>query len=245
MNKILSLALAVFLCLGAHAQFLPPSIGMPGGVSPRANQMKHDARNVSNPPRAPHQTKSGAKPQAPQSHLGASTSTQTAPTVLSAVHRAAADGKIDVLKSELTKDPTAIARRDTRGYTPLHYAAQGGHIEVLRELIKEGANLNMANTAGETPVYLAVTSGRTETALDLLKAGADPNLVTRDASSPLQKAAQKGDLTMVNALLAAGADPLFKDKRGQTALDLAQRYSSSPDTTQVITALIKASGQHQ
>ena len=41
------------------------------------------------------------------------------------------------------------------GETPLHAAAQGGHVEMITTLVQLGANMNVQDTDGRSPLYVA------------------------------------------------------------------------------------------
>ena len=40
--------------------------------------------------------------------------------------------------------------------SPLHFAAQSGNAELLREILKVTQNVNVQNTKGETPIHSAI-----------------------------------------------------------------------------------------
>jgi ankyrin repeat protein len=87
------------------------------------------------------------------------------------------------------------------GYTPLHYAAQGGHADVARLLVAQGADVRRAARLGETAFDLAVWRSDLETMQLLTAAGFRPgprHLATAVAhSSP----------DAVRFVLEHGADP--------------------------------------
>lgn len=62
------------------------------------------------------------------------------------------------------------------GWTPLHYAATGGHLEVMRMLLENSAYIDAASPNGSTPLMMASMYGTTESVKLLLEAGADPTL---------------------------------------------------------------------
>lgn len=63
----------------------------------------------------------------------------------------------------LGKGLAANAKEKNYGYTPLHWAACYGYMEVTRALLEAGADVNTRSASGETPLTLA--RGRATTAL--------------------------------------------------------------------------------
>eukprot|EP00242_Pyramimonas_sp_CCMP2087_P001271 CAMPEP_0198227982 /NCGR_PEP_ID=MMETSP1445-20131203/111440_1 /TAXON_ID=36898 /ORGANISM="Pyramimonas sp., Strain CCMP2087" /LENGTH=101 /DNA_ID=CAMNT_0043908201 /DNA_START=12 /DNA_END=313 /DNA_ORIENTATION=+ len=61
------------------------------------------------------------------------------------------------------------------GVTALMGAAQGGHTEVVRELLHKGADANATDDDGETALMRAAWKGHTEVVRELLQKGADAN----------------------------------------------------------------------
>lgn len=65
---------------------------------------------------------------------------------------------------------------DTRGATPLIYAAFGGYAEIVRQLINKGADVNKKSRDGYTALMWAAHNGHLETVRLLLDNGADDTL---------------------------------------------------------------------
>jgi ankyrin repeat protein len=59
------------------------------------------------------------------------------------------------------------------GWTPLHYAATGGHVELIQCLLDNHAYIDAASPNGSTPLMMAAMYGTTESVKILLDAGAD------------------------------------------------------------------------
>ena len=48
---------------------------------------------------------------------------------------------------------------DKNGFTPLHSAAHGGHLNVFKFIIDKVMDKNPANTTGISPLHLAASKG--------------------------------------------------------------------------------------
>ncbi len=62
------------------------------------------------------------------------------------------------------------------GWTPLHYAATKGHIEMIRYLLQHHADMDALSPNGTTPLMMAAHYGNPMATLLLLQQGADPRI---------------------------------------------------------------------
>ncbi|MEA3395742.1 MAG: ankyrin repeat domain-containing protein [Pseudomonadota bacterium] len=62
------------------------------------------------------------------------------------------------------------------GWTPLHYAATGGHLQIMQLLLDNHAYIDAASPNGSTPLMMAAMYGTPSAVKLLLEAGADPLL---------------------------------------------------------------------
>ena len=76
---------------------------------------------------------------------------------------------------------------DRDGFTPLHFAAQQGALEVLRLLLDRGAEVDACNRFGNTPIFVAVfnSRGRGDLITLLRERGADPLQANKSGQTPL------------------------------------------------------------
>lgn len=89
-----------------------------------------------------------------------------------ALMMAAFKGNMAAVKKLLAKG-AAINRP---GWTPLHYAAAGGHSDIVRLLIEQGAAIDAVSTHGITPLIMAAQEGKHAAIVALLENGADRSL---------------------------------------------------------------------
>lgn len=85
---------------------------------------------------------------------------------------AAIKGYLDICKQLIARD----ADVNKPGWAPLHYAATGGHIAVMRLLLDNHAYIDAASPNGSTPLMMAAQYGTNDAVKLLIDAGADPAL---------------------------------------------------------------------
>jgi ankyrin repeat protein len=134
---------------------------------------------------------------------------------------AAKNGDRAVAEDALRRGADPNAEID--GWTPLFWAAQEGHTEIVDLLLDAGANVNFADSGGFTPLNQAVGESHLDTVEHLLLRGAD--IAHRCASAGgctvLHIAAAYGRLECIRLLLRYGADPQARRDDGQTPYDTA------------------------
>jgi hypothetical protein len=67
----------------------------------------------------------------------------------------AGDGKLDEIQELIERNPRLLQFPDGNGWTPLHEAARGGHVDVVEFLVQKGAHLNKQTESGGTPMWYA------------------------------------------------------------------------------------------
>ena len=82
----------------------------------------------------------------------------------------------DPLGLRSNRDSTAWGiRLECLQFTPLLWAARGGHIETVKALLDAGADVNESKPEGTTSLIVAIINNHWELASKLLDWGADPN----------------------------------------------------------------------
>lgn len=93
----------------------------------------------------------------------------------------AASARGDLVALRSLHDTTALCQiRLPSGQTPLHAAAEFGHLDVVRFLLMVDCRVDaIAEPLHETPLHLACWAGHLDSARELLEAGADVDLPSR------------------------------------------------------------------
>ncbi len=112
---------------------------------------------------------------------------------------------------EKLSEEEIIAKLSTRkgvfGYTPLHLAVAGGHIDVLNYLLMKISKLELVNckaNSGYTPLHLAASSGHKNCIKILLASGANISALDEYKKTPKQSAELSSKASIVRLLRSEG-----------------------------------------
>lgn len=148
-----------------------------------------------------------------------------------------------VLKlSRITEKPFSVTEfinsGDEQGKTPLMWAAEKGHIDIVNYLLEEGGDYSAKDKLGNTLMHFAARTNKTvviqrflpkknkgqsevksifEKQIDICN---EPNIAGK---TPLHVAAGKNHVSIISLLLAHGAKIDAEDQKGQTPLVIAVR----------------------
>jgi len=132
---------------------------------------------------------------------------------------AASSGSVQQVKT-LIKRGTSCAVGDYDNRTPLHLAAAGGHLGVVKLIAKQpGCSINVVDRMGATPLADAVKHKHNKAADWLREHGA--TTVDQRYGYVLCLAASQGDLAQLGVFVDSGVNMATADYDGRTALHLA------------------------
>jgi ankyrin repeat protein len=94
---------------------------------------------------------------------------------------------------------------DSKGWTALHYAAEGGQLEVVKWLIEMNANVNAAENDGGTALHLAAARGHKTVVMELLNRQANIDVTDKLQRTALHYAAKGGHKEVGQILVDRGA----------------------------------------
>lgn len=141
------------------------------------------------------------------------------------LHLAAKLGHYDIIHHLLSKASKYINCQDDGGWTPITWAIEYKHKELVHLLLARGADANIRDKEENVCLHWAALSGCDDIAQALLEARCDMNTVNVHGDTPLHVAARENHLECVMLFLSRGADISQRNKEGETALDCCTRGS--------------------
>lgn len=144
------------------------------------------------------------------------------------IFEASGVGDIDRVRELLSSDPSLATSWSSVGWTPLHFAAFGGNVDVLNVLMKQGAasqvNARAKTKFLNTPLQAALLTAQYGTTKYLLEHGADVLVRQSQGFTPLQLAAESGRRDLTDLLLEHGAEINSRTDDGRNAYTEALRF---------------------
>ncbi len=115
-------------------------------------------------------------------------------------------------------DPEA---RDRDNNTPLIYAAQNGHMQIVDHFLSLGVDLTAQNNQGRNALLAALREHHEDVGIQLITAGVPVNVRDKFQFTPIYAAVQDGRDNVVKLLIAAGAEVNTQHTDGITPLGWA------------------------
>jgi ankyrin repeat protein len=100
------------------------------------------------------------------------------------------------------------------GWTPLHYAATGGHVELIQMLLEESAYIDAESPNGTTPLMMAARYGSAKVTQQLIDEGADLHIKNQLGLTALDFAKQ-GNRTDALEIISKAISQVKTDKKTQ------------------------------
>jgi ankyrin repeat protein len=134
------------------------------------------------------------------------------------LHKAAADGSVEQIRTLLMSKPDPNVR-DQAGRTPLHVAAFKSRYDAVRALVAGGGNINALENDRYDVITIAAVKDDVRMVKLAIELGGNPRAITsRYDGTALIAAAHLGYDTVVQALIEAGAPLDHVNNLGWTAL---------------------------
>ena len=142
------------------------------------------------------------------------------------LHAAAERGELGQVLELLdpVKQDDLVADVNAKGldeFTPLHFAASEGHMEVVQALLEKGANVDALSKALRTPLHMACTRGYTKIIEVLINHSANINAQDNDGNTPVHILSECGWLDALSLCLKQKPDLTVKNKYLQTPIEMA------------------------
>uniref|UniRef100_A0A672T4B8 Histone-lysine N-methyltransferase EHMT2-like n=1 Tax=Sinocyclocheilus grahami TaxID=75366 RepID=A0A672T4B8_SINGR len=138
------------------------------------------------------------------------------------LHHAAKLGNLEVLMLLLSTGQVDLNTQDSGGWTPIIWAAEHRHIDVIRALLNRGADVTVRDKEMNVCLHWASFAGSAEIVELVLNAGCPLSSVNLHGDTPLHIAAREGYTDCVTLFLSRGADIDIMNKEGDTPLSLAR-----------------------
>ena len=148
--------------------------------------------------------------------------------------KAIKEGSLAQVKALVAKGMDVNLRTST-GSTPLMYAADGNHPDIIRFLLASGADVNAKNGANNTALIYASIKGNENVIYELLRKKADVNVKNMAKGDALIYAVAGKKTKVVGALLKHGARVNDQYDDGKTTLMMAASDGSSDIAQLLIT----------
>jgi uncharacterized protein len=126
---------------------------------------------------------------------------------------AALKGYLPLVKKLVAND----ADVNKPGWTPLHYAATGGHVPIVEFLLDESAYIDAESPNGTTPLMMAAMYGSPEAVKVLIQAGADLTLKNQLGMTALDFAV-RGQRANAQELIETGLSRLAERQKRNSQL---------------------------
>ncbi len=132
-------------------------------------------------------------------------------------------GDLDVVKKYFSRNPDFLKAVHVSGRSPLHFAAWGGNIEVVK-YFQPQCESEYTTECG-SPLHYAALSGDVETIRYFANKKSVAELHPTTGSNLLQLAIKSGNIDAVRYVLSYKVNPNHRNHAGETALSIAEQFA--------------------
>ncbi|KAK0179228.1 hypothetical protein PV327_008037 [Microctonus hyperodae] len=134
-------------------------------------------------------------------------------------------GKIERVGILLDKNPSLVNVTDKDGYTPLHRACYGNHVDIIEYLLLRGGKLDTKTIDGWEPLHSACCWNNIDSISMLIANGANINALSNGDVTPLHlaSASSHNSPALQVLLLHPDTDPRKVNSSGDTPQNIATR----------------------
>lgn len=127
------------------------------------------------------------------------------PPSFTLLHLAAYLGNVAWAKLLISQHSQAISQKDNYGRTPLSWAVNRGHRDMVELLLDHGARVNVKDRSDLTALHIAVTGQHKDIVPMLIERGAHLESKSEHGDTPLIRAIQANSREIIQILLEHGA----------------------------------------
>ncbi|QYS92729.1 hypothetical protein H0G86_000130 [Trichoderma simmonsii] len=133
----------------------------------------------------------------------------------------------EVFRNAILKQEKALGAADSRGWTPLHTAADEGDVTIVQLLLDQQVSATSANNFGETALHLAASRGHLGVVKLLISYMPSFAVNAKDFNgwTILHRALASGRDNMIRFLLKENVDMTRRDKDGRLAISFAAAFA--------------------
>ncbi|CAH1714232.1 unnamed protein product [Aphis gossypii] len=139
---------------------------------------------------------------------------------MTSLHLAAKNGMLECCKIILNYQPSMVNWKDNGGWTPLVWACENSHTDVVKFFITYKPNTRISDDENNVALHWAAISGCLEVVKCLVEYDSEVNMFNEAGETALHIAARKNAVDIVSFLLDKGAMAWHKNKGKKRPIDL-------------------------
>ncbi|XP_076275512.1 histone-lysine N-methyltransferase G9a isoform X2 [Rhynchophorus ferrugineus] len=141
---------------------------------------------------------------------------------MTVLHLAAKCGNLEACRSIVSASfsiPNYVNYQDDGGWTPLVWACEHGHIDIVKYLISKGADIDLRDVEYNVALHWAAFGGHSDIVELLLRNNCNINILNVHGDTPLHICAREEKYDTVVTLLSRNANVFIINRNNETPLD--------------------------